>query len=630
MSLLQYSEFSYDPLPTPTSIRLLRLHNTRNGVLPSLCGYPILHCSLHVVDLASESAPAYEALSYTWDSPETEYQKRKADNWKDPYGPLCKWPVAVRNGNTGELAVLHVRKNLFDALLHLQGMNNELRDFNGGDLEIERRHAPFNKTALIEASEEGKLARVRRLIRRGANLSATDDFGETGLHYAAENGHYEVVKELVRAGSGMDIVDDHGRTPIECCTQQKRGQWEEVAKFLRDRSFRQQELSLSVAAGEEEGAVSGFFWVDAICINQNDLEERSAQVQVMPQIYSKASCVIVWLGDDSQMIFRLLRNVWETPDLKNVIRRVNKKAKRLKELKEQYTNLDWDMPEDGIFTINDIRLILSTFLRSWFTRVWCIQELSLATKIRMFMGKTELEWHEVLKFLCLLAHLGFFRPSSVWKMDKGWTTQDGKGGDGSEAWRLAEIRLRTARNNEEWDIVDPILHRKGCEAPCVRKADRCEYMSLPLLIAATWSFESKDPRDKIYAIMSLAAPLAPEDKITVDYTSPVEDLYTQVAHIFIRGSGRDSMYNRGEGLAGILEPLEGLSYVQDPYYSGQQAKMPELPSWVPDFSNPLTTNRIWRRSFRAAKTIEPVFGPGEGKGNLHVLGAEIDVVEAVE
>lgn len=155
-------------------------------------------------------------------------------------------------------------------------------------------------------------------------------------------------------------------------------------------------------------------------------------------------------------------------------------------------------------------------------------------------------------------------------------------------------------------------------------------MSLPLLIAATWSFESKDPRDKIYAIMSLAAPLAPADHIKIDYTSPVEDLYTQVAHIFIRGSGRDSMYNRGDGLVGILEPLEGLSYVQDPYYSGQQAKMPELPSWVPDFSNPLTTNRIWRRSFRAAKTLEPVFGPGEGKGNLHVLGTEIDVVEAVE
>lgn len=138
-------------------------------------------------------------------------------------------------------------------------------------------------------------------------------------------------------------------------------------------------------------------------------------------------------------------------------------------------NVDWEIPDGAIFSINDLRLILSTFLRSWFTRVWCIQELSLATKIRMFMGQTELEWHEVLKFLCLLSHLGFFRPSSVWKMDKGWTMHDGKGGDGSEAWRLAEIRLRTARNSEEWDIVDPIFHRKGCEAPCVRKADRCEY-----------------------------------------------------------------------------------------------------------------------------------------------------------
>lgn len=231
----------------------------------------------------------------------------------------------------------------------------ELRDFDGGDLEIERRCPPYNKTPLIEASEEGKLARVRRLVRRGANLSATDDFGETGLHYAAENGHYDVVKELVRAGADMDIVDGHGRTPIECCTQQKRRQWEEVAKFLRDRSFRQQELSLSTAAAEEEvggdsdsdsgsessaknearGPASGFFWIDALCINQADLEERSAQVQIMPQIYTKASCVIVWLGDDSQMIFRLLRNVWARPDLKEVIRRVNKKAKRLNELKEQ-------------------------------------------------------------------------------------------------------------------------------------------------------------------------------------------------------------------------------------------------------------------------------------------------------
>lgn len=171
MSLLQYSEFKYDPLPTRTSIRLLRVHNTRNGVLPSLCGYPILHCSLHVVDLANDSAPAYEALSYTWDSPETEYQKRKTDNWKDPYGPLCKWPVAVRNGNSGEHAVLHVRKNLFDALLHLQGMNN-----------VDQRDGEYDKTRLHVAAEEGDVDTVRSMLEEGASCGARDCFGETPLH----------------------------------------------------------------------------------------------------------------------------------------------------------------------------------------------------------------------------------------------------------------------------------------------------------------------------------------------------------------------------------------------------------------------------------------------------------------
>jgi hypothetical protein len=38
-------------------------------------------------------------------------------------------------------------------------------------------------------------------------------------------------------------------------------------------------------------------WVDAICINQDDLTERGQQVQRMAQIYSKAARVLVWLGE---------------------------------------------------------------------------------------------------------------------------------------------------------------------------------------------------------------------------------------------------------------------------------------------------------------------------------------------
>src|SRR5690349_1230830 len=39
-----------------------------------------------------------------------------------------------------------------------------------------------------------------------------------------------------------------------------------------------------------------YIWIDAICINQDDLDERSKQVAIMGQIYSKAFEVRAWLG----------------------------------------------------------------------------------------------------------------------------------------------------------------------------------------------------------------------------------------------------------------------------------------------------------------------------------------------
>lgn len=46
--------------------------------------------------------------------------------------------------------------------------------------------------------------------------------------------------------------------------------------------------------GNESG--SGVLWVDAICINQNDVPERNKQVLLMRQVYEKAASTIVWLG----------------------------------------------------------------------------------------------------------------------------------------------------------------------------------------------------------------------------------------------------------------------------------------------------------------------------------------------
>jgi hypothetical protein len=50
-------------------------------------------------------------------------------------------------------------------------------------------------------------------------------------------------------------------------------------------------------------------WVDAICINQENPEEREQQVQLMAKIYSKAHHVIVWLGEEARDTEGALENI---------------------------------------------------------------------------------------------------------------------------------------------------------------------------------------------------------------------------------------------------------------------------------------------------------------------------------
>ena len=40
-------------------------------------------------------------------------------------------------------------------------------------------------------------------------------------------------------------------------------------------------------------------WIDAICINQSDVDEKSWQVQMMAEIYQNADRVLIWLGEDA-------------------------------------------------------------------------------------------------------------------------------------------------------------------------------------------------------------------------------------------------------------------------------------------------------------------------------------------
>ncbi|KAG5807705.1 hypothetical protein H9Q74_007679 [Fusarium xylarioides] len=273
---LQYKTFEYEALPSPTSIRLLRpVHRQKTPEAASINGIPLLQFVLEPSE--HNDRPLYDALSYTWENP-----KSVRHGLPDEYATQHKHVIAV-NGR-----LLYVTRNLYEALCRLQEPTRSSED-------IDKRYKPWNKTRLIQAAEEGSLTLVMRYLEQGADHACQDKFGETALHYAAENGYPEIVKALLFAGAQATTLDNSNRDPLACCIARKRRQWDETCEILRNWLCQREDQSHSEASTHGRGVP---LWIDAICINQDDIAERNSQVAMMSQIYGSARCVVAWLGEE--------------------------------------------------------------------------------------------------------------------------------------------------------------------------------------------------------------------------------------------------------------------------------------------------------------------------------------------
>ena len=89
----------------------------------------------------------------------------------------------------------------------------------------------------------------------------------------------------------------------------------------------------------------GDLFIDAISINQSDLDEKNRQVQNMSRIFAAAKEVIVWLGPGSDPIYRLFESA--------------KDRKGFKESK----------PRGGLLD-DELDAILEIVRKRYFTRLW--------------------------------------------------------------------------------------------------------------------------------------------------------------------------------------------------------------------------------------------------------------------
>ncbi|RAH62841.1 HET-domain-containing protein [Aspergillus piperis CBS 112811] len=104
-------------------------------------------------------------------------------------------------------------------------------------------------------------------------------------------------------------------------------------------------------------------WVDAICINQSNRDEKAQQIPLMREIYAQAQHVIVWLGeayDDGDRALEGLRCLVEGQDI--------------------------DIEGCG-------KLCVNLFQRAWFRRIWVLQEVGVARFIYIMCGSVQINGH---------------------------------------------------------------------------------------------------------------------------------------------------------------------------------------------------------------------------------------------
>ena len=137
------------------------------------------------------------------------------------------------------------------------------------------------------------------------------------------------------------------------------------------------------------------FWIDMLCINQRNLDERNSQVTMMADIFSSAVDVISWLGeadDLSTTTFRhLKRNVQLYTDSYTQI--IGSQAERpVPESTCVETRVgsdgvaDGNCPEDALAKGTIMQAFRAIALKPYWSRVWVAQEVIVAQENWLLCG----------------------------------------------------------------------------------------------------------------------------------------------------------------------------------------------------------------------------------------------------
>jgi hypothetical protein len=321
-------------------------------------------------------------------------------------------------------------------------------------------------------------------------------------------------------------------------------------------------------------------WVDAMCINQEDVKEKNDQILRMRDIYAQASLVTVWLGperDDSSRALDHIRRICQaSTDFEGWARDpsgevwVKDSSKFSAYLRDRLVTREHS---------KDWQALHSLLRRAWWKRMWIVQETVAAKRLMFFCGSRTLDPQDISHFLDILAaHAVTYLP--LLSQTEGIVLED-------DIFSLARAYLRPTT----WSQISVLraLYRTG--------------MAL-----------STDPRDKIYAILALAydgAKIVPNP----DYTLSIEEIFKQLVISLVKEIGR----------------LDVLSVANLPVYPRKLDI--SLPSWVPDWTYRVTNTVNSRvaavRAVWADKDSRAIATFSDDNNTMTAKGFIVDIVDGL-
>ncbi|OAL07502.1 hypothetical protein IQ06DRAFT_289217 [Phaeosphaeriaceae sp. SRC1lsM3a] len=309
-------------------------------------------------------------------------------------------------------------------------------------------------------------------------------------------------------------------------------------------------------------------WTDANCINQNDNEGKSYQVPLMGSIYSCAKRVLVWLGHGD------LRQIGETAKCVRLVATACRQHSH--ESEDRYSNVA--LP-DHLFNPAVCAGLKELYDRPWFSRIWCVQEIRLARAALVIWDKFELEWDDV-------------------GLTASWIFDQLRGENLDTRKIFAGVLAENA------DLMYDAFSR---EAPLLET------------LRSHREWESTDPRDLVYGLLSLVTPQIEAEAMRPDYNKAPADVFADTVLVMIQ----------------LYSQLTTLAYVSHPEgYNGDEGYRSWAPRWdrpdiaealgVPEESCPW--NACAGRSLEIS--IPPASGPSPAR--LCLPGIFHDAVASVE